>query len=154
VGLPVQLVVHAPPLQHWPLQGELSEHVVPHACVAASQACPTGQSLSLLQPQVAPPTHPVPAALCEQSVQVPLLPHAVPSFPPEQVPEDEQQPVEHGDEAEQVDAASWPVEEPSCPPEEPSWPVDEPSWPASLVRIGPSSPAEASPCEPALDELQ
>jgi hypothetical protein len=62
VGLPVQLSVHAPPLQHWPLQDELSEQVVPQACVAVSQACPTGQSLSLLQPQVAPPTHPVPVA--------------------------------------------------------------------------------------------
>jgi hypothetical protein len=87
-------------------------------------------------------------------VQVPLLPHAAPLLPLLQVPEAEQQPLEHGDEAEQVDAASWAVEEPSWLLEEPSWLVDESSWPASLVITGPSSPAEASPCEPALDELQ
>jgi hypothetical protein len=96
LGFPVHVVVQAPATQHSPLHGDMSEHDAVQVCDPESQACPKGQSLGPLQPHIFPETHPVPAAFCEQSAQVPLAPHALPSVPAAQIPEAEQHPVAHG----------------------------------------------------------
>ena len=82
-------MAHIPPEQHPPRHGELALHAVLHALVIESHACPTGQSVELLQPHLPEERQALPAAALVQSRHCwPAPPHERPEVPGSQVPPD------------------------------------------------------------------
>jgi hypothetical protein len=87
--------LQVPELQQPPLHGCVPLHVVVHACVVVLHALPLGQSLVMLQPQLAPPMHAWPARLAVQSTHVPPdAPHAFAAAPPAQLVPLQQPPLQ------------------------------------------------------------
>jgi len=71
-------------------------HAAPQVCVFVLHACPLGQSVATLQPQVPFASHAEPAELLAQFVQAPpLVPHAFAAVPPTHVTPLQQPPL-HG----------------------------------------------------------